>query len=609
MIKPQIILSSVLAIMILTLASCAPVQPVPEEAVVSQPSATETLVPLPTDKPTSAATEVSPPTPTLVGSSKGVLIYDDTKNILSVNLDTSEVKVLISRDELEFLLGEDKSAESYTYGYDKPIAIELSPDLTKAYISICSALDNRFRCLFEYYIYTLQDKTFIRLAPPAGTYGVYWKWSPDGTKLAGAAWNYIAAAYELTRFYTINSDGTDLRSLAPVTNGHSQLVWHPASRIVIPMTYITNLQSWYIDGSNQLNIPIKGLDMNDKVECLAFSADGGKIAFVLRSEVTKDHDWLYTARSDFSEITLLHEFDIDSRYTCEVDWQPDQQYVHFGYAYGIRAETGQANESADFPPLDVVISLKDNSLVEIPENTRICGWAPNNDLAFARVDFAGEEIGIELLGLPGAEPLDLPEDLRSTIKHCPVQWLEEDLAFEVPIGLAVPNACVPGGTVDDAADEKPIPALYDMLNASSTLSGERLTAVMTFTDVSQDLSQYVTPGIENFYNGWDILVDIDNNTLTGDKLGAEYRLSVAVRPATNGASALLGTVLLKFNPTSEIYERADTLQASLSAEAKTVTLSSNVPGITETSRLIFLSRLATDVVNGAPNVISDRICN
>lgn len=605
MIKPQTILRLVLAAMILALASCAPAQPVSEDATASLPSVTET--PLPTDTPTSAATEAAAPTPTLVGSSNGVLIYDDTRDILSVNLDTSEVRVLISRDELELLFGEDKSAESYTYGYKKPIAIELSPDLTKAYISICAALDSRFRCLFEYYIYTLQDKSAIKLTPPAGAYGVYWKWSPDGTKLAGAAWNYVEAEYELTRFYTINSDGTDLRPLAPVTNGHAQLVWHPASRIVIPMTYITNLQSWYIDGSNQLNIPIKGLDQNDKVECLAFSPDGGNVAFVIRREQIKNHDWLYTARSDFSEITLLQEFDIDSRYACDVYWSPDQQYVHFSYAYGIRAETGQANESADFPPLDAVISLQDNTLVQLPENSRVCGWAPNNDLVFSRVDFAGEEVGIELLGLPETESLSLPEDLRSTIKHCPIQWLEEDLAFEVPIGLAVPNACVPGSAAEDEVDEEPIPVLYDMLNASSTLGGEKLTAVMTFAEVGSDLTPYVTSGIDNFYNGWDILVDIDNNTLTGDGLGVEYRLSVAVRPGANGAS--LGTALVKFNPTSGSYERADTLQVSFSTDTKTVTISGSVPGITETSRLVFLSRLVTDVVNGAPRVISDRICD
>lgn len=607
MTKPQTLLLLALTVLILGIASCSPKQSAIEEATPSQMPFTET--PLPTDTPTSTPTETGVATPTLVGNSKGVLIYDDTRDILSVNLDTGEKKLLISRSELELLLGEDKSAESYTYGYKKPISIELSPDLTKAYLSICSALDSRFRCLFEYYIYTLQDKSAVKLTPPGGTYGVYWKWSPDGTKLAGAAWNYIEAAYELTRFYTINSDGTELSPLAPVTNGHDQLVWHPASRIVIPMTYITNLQSWYIDGSNQLNIPIKGLEMNDKVECLAFSPDGGKIAFVLRSEVTKNHDWLYTARSDFSEITLLHEFDIDSRYTCEVTWQPDQKYVHFGYDYSVRAETGQANESAAFPSLDVLISLKDKSLVALPENSKVCGWAPNNDLAFARVDFAGEEVGMELLGLPETEPFDLPEDIKSMIRHCPVQWLEEDIAFEVPIGLAAPNACVPGSAAEDVVDEEPIPALYDLLNASSTLSGEKLTVVMTFAEVGSDLTLYITPGIKNFYNGWEILVDIDNNTLTGDKLGFEYRLSVAVLPATNGTSEMLGRILLKFNPNSGMYERTDTLQASLSAQAKTVTLSGNVPGITETSRLVYLSRLATDVVNGVPSVISDRICD
>jgi hypothetical protein len=86
-------------------------------------------------------------------------------------------------------------------------------------------------------------------------------------------------------------------------------------------------------------------------------------------------------------------------------------------------------------------------------------------------------------------------------------------------------------------------------------------------------------------------------------------MSVIITPVANGASPALGRALLKYNPASGSYERADALQVSFSAEAQTVTLSGRIPGITESSRLVFLSRVVKDVVNGVPSVDSDRICD
>lgn len=590
----------------LILASCAP-KPVSDD--VTPDPATETSAPLPTSIPTDSSTEPSPtPEPEVIANVNGVVIYDDMQNIVSINMDTGETKVLISRDELELLLKkEDKSAESYTYGYDKPMTVVLSPDFTKALVSICATLDSRFRCVFEDFVYSLQDKIAVRLEFPPDTYGIYWKWSPDGTKLAGAAWTYEEAFYKINRFYSINSDGTELKAIAPVTNGHWRLAWHPGSRVVLPLTFVTNFRSVFADGSSDdLDVPIEGLEWNDRLECIAFSPDTEKVAFVIRRELTKDHDWLYTARSDFAELTAVTEYDIDARYTCDIAWSPDQNFVHVKYEYGLGPETGQVDKDRDFPPRDKVLDLRTNTSVDLPSNSRACGWAPNGDLIYEKIDITGEETGIEILGLSNSTPLTLSDEVKSSIKHCPIQWLKEDLAFEVPVGLTVPNACTPGMVTQDEVDEEPIPVLFDMVESSSSLNGNVLTAVMTFTSVSKDLAPYVTPDITDFFNGWEVLVDVDNNALTGDRLGIEYRMSIVVRP---GTPPVLGNALLRYNAAQGTYERAEPIQVTMNPTTNTITLTGTIPEITENSRLVFLSRLVDKMVGGAPNVISDRICN
>jgi hypothetical protein len=562
----------------------------------------------PTDSPAPTPTHSSALSPEMIQNKNGVLIYDDRVNILSINLDSGEIKVLISRPELQLILSEDKSEQSYTYGYKRPIPIELSPDLKKAYVTICASLDSRFRCVFEDYIYALEDKSAVKLTLPTDTYGVYWKWSPDGTKLAGAAWTYNEA-YELSRFYSINSDGTDLQSLAPVTNGHWQFVWHPGGRIILPQTYVSNFQSLFVDGSNKADISIEGLEWDDKLECLSFSPDSNKIAFVIRREAIRDRDWLYTTNSDFSELTLVKELNIETRYTCNIDWSPRQDIVHLAYTYEAREETGEIDEQGRFQPLDVVINLENNEFVELPDNSRVCGWAVNGDLAYEKFDFTGEEIGIDVLGLPNVDPLNLPEEVKKNIQHCPIQWLNEDLAFEVPVGLSVPNACLVGAAIEDEEDEKPIPALFDILEVSSSLDGEMLTTVMRFSDSNENLAEYTTPGIFDYYNGWEVLVDADNNVLTGDNLGLEYRISLVIIPNADGSSPSLGKAVLKYNSAQKNYDRFETLQVSFLPEQKTLTLTGRIPEISTNSRLVFLSRKVEQVNNGVPSLISDRVCN
>ena len=577
-------------------------------------STTTPDIPMPvetfTSTPASVSTDQPVRQPTMLATSNGSIIYDDTKNIVSVNPDTGETQVLISRDELKFILGEDKSGESYTYGYEKPIKIDLSPDLKKAYVSICASLDNRLRCIFEDYIYTLEDKSAIKLPMPPDTYGVYWKWSPDGTKLAGAAWTYVAAAYQLTRFYSVGSDGAALQSIDSVNNGRWQIVWHPGSKVILPMTFITNFQLLYADGSKQEDIPIEGLEWDDRIECLAFSPDAAQAAFIIRRDLPRDHDWLYVTRSNFTGLSLLTEYDIDSRYNCNIGWSPDQSFIHIGYESDSRAETGQADTNGTLPPMDKVVNVQTGSPVETPENTHICGWSPDGNLLYENKSFAGVEGGVDLLDPVSAEqPVSLPAGMGDVVQHCPIQWLKEDPGLNIPVGLPSPNACHPGEarTDEDESAASTLPPVFDITEASSSLSGETLTAVFTMREVTKDLAQYATPGVTNFFNGWDVLIDIDNNLLTGDQYGTEYRFSVAVRPESAGTPAAMGSALLQYDPTvSGSYLKKGNVQIELSEDDKTLTLIGDIPGVTSDSRIIFLSRVMNNATN---SVIGDHLCN
>lgn len=579
----------------------------PQQNTTSVPDQTPEAV-TPSIVPTSTPSAVLTIQPTEVGSVLGTILYDDTKDILSINLDTGETKKLVSRDELQLMLGVDKSAESYTYGYAKPMDVKLSPDFSKALITVCANLDVRLRCVFEDYVYSLEEKSVIRLEKPANTYGVYWRWSPDGSVLAGAAWTYDEANYLINHFYAIDSDGTNLRVLAPVTNDHWQIVWHPGSQVIHPLTFITNFRSVFADGSKDMDIPIDELEWDDKVECLTFSPDENESAFVVRREIPSNHDFLYVSSSDFEEISLVAEYDIDSKYGCQISWSPDQDFVNVAYEYAYREETGALDQSEEFPPQNKLFSVTSGTPVELPEDTRVCGWAPDGNLVYEGIDFAGVSDGVDVVNLPDFNPLSLPEDFQHAIEHCPVQWLREDLTLNIPEGLSVPNACHPGGEILDEAEMMPIPSLFDIKNVTTTLDGESMTVVIFPESTSQNISDYITPDVIKFPNGWEVLVDVDNNFLSGDRLGMEYRFIVNAMPANGNSPEYFMSLFMKYDPAGKTYTRAGEVNVALDPGAGNLTITGTIPGISETSRLVFLSRMTKQVVNSTPDIVGDQVC-
>lgn len=204
-------------------------------------------------------------------------------------------------------------------------------------------------------------------------YGVYWQWSPDGSKLAGAAWSYNRALYYPIAFFAVDNDGANLNLLDAVVNDRWQFAWSPAGGAIHPFSYMMNFKSVFADKSKPQDVSIAGLDGNDAIERPAFSPDGAKGA--LSRNTPKDHEWVDPANSDFTEATELTEYDIDSRYFCKVNWSPNGQFVHMRYEYDTRAETGEDPTGSE-PRADKLINVETSSLLETPKSLPACGWTP-----------------------------------------------------------------------------------------------------------------------------------------------------------------------------------------------------------------------------------------
>lgn len=579
----------------LILVACSSSTATPENTLptVLVPSTEQTSTP--TFSSTTVPAQESPSESVVIAHTNGWVIYDDTNNIISLNLDTGETKVLISRKEVQQIIVQDKSALSYTYGYEKPIKINLSPDMTKAQISICATLDNNFRCIFEDYIYTIRSKSAIRLQPAPDSYGVYWQWSPDSTKLAGAAWTYSQDAYKLLKFYSINSTGSDLRQISIISNDDWQFAWHPGNTAILPYTSLQNFRSIFSDGSGEPTIIIPGLSANDKIACIGFSPDTGRVAFVIRSASARNQDSLYIARSDFQEVTLINQFASDPRYSCQVNWSADQNYIHIDYQYIQREETGVEDLSIPITGIDKVINISTKQEVALPANAQICGFKPEQ-----LIYLDNETSNLNLFNLANAEITNIE---NATMQYCPKHWFAQEPEPDISQGISIENACHPNATyADDDQNIENIPAVFDLVEASSTLDGEVLSVVLKSNTFTEYLSEYLTPNVDDFLNGWDVFIDVDNNTLTGDSIGIEYRFSVAIRA---GTEPQIGSVILAYDPTTDSYTRAGVVEVRFDTLNQTINLTGTIPSITPNSRLVFLSRLKDFTTR---EITGDRIC-
>ena len=151
----------------------------------------------------------------------------------------------------------------------------------------------------------------------------------------------------------------------------------------------------------------------------------------------------------------------------------------------------------------------------------------------------------------------------------------------------------PGQTAyDDASD---VTAAYlDIVEVSTSLSGETLTVAFHFRDIPETLTFNRTGTLVNHMEySWGISIDVDADPETGDG-GSEYLLSAhhIVWPphAGDNTEAPIEEVaeanVWEMQPGGIIAELSDA-RFEVSAETDTMILSGRIPGITPDSRLLF----------------------
>ena len=150
----------------------------------------------------------------------------------------------------------------------------------------------------------------------------------------------------------------------------------------------------------------------------------------------------------------------------------------------------------------------------------------------------------------------------------------------------------PGQIVTDAS-EGLTESYVDITKVSTSLSGETLTVVFHLRDVPETLTFNRTGISENYMEyGWKVSINVDNDRETGNG-GFEYELSAShfVPSSEKGSNAkapiesVVEARVLKARPDSFMSMFDASLEVS--PEEDTITLSGNIPGITEESQLAF----------------------
>ena len=151
----------------------------------------------------------------------------------------------------------------------------------------------------------------------------------------------------------------------------------------------------------------------------------------------------------------------------------------------------------------------------------------------------------------------------------------------------------PGQTATD--DVSDVSAAYlDIVEVSTSLSGETLTVEFRFRDIPETLTFNRTGTSANSMEYmWEVSVDVDADPETGDG-GFEYLLSAyhIVRPAEEGDNT---EAALEEVAKASVWERQSGggistprgAKLAVSAETDTMILSGRIPGITPDSRLMF----------------------
>ena len=229
-------------------------------------------------------------------------------------------------------------------------------------------------------------------------------------------------------------------------------------------------------------------------------------------------------------------------------------------------ETGADGSTSTFADADLAVSAEEETIT-------IAGYIPGitseSRLTFSAydVEFAGEADQME----------------------CHAPYSESAGPWGCSSGAALTG---PGQTVTDEI-EGVTASFVDITKVSTTLSGETLTVVFHLRDVLETLTFNRTGILENRMEyGWEVSIDVDNDRETGYG-GIDYELSAShFVPRSGKGSNAIASIESKVEA-SVLKARSDGFMSmsdatlEVSPEEDTITLSGNIPGITEDSQLAF----------------------
>jgi len=150
----------------------------------------------------------------------------------------------------------------------------------------------------------------------------------------------------------------------------------------------------------------------------------------------------------------------------------------------------------------------------------------------------------------------------------------------------------PGDTVTD--DHSDVSAAHiDITEINTSLSGETLTVVFHLRDLPESLTfDRKGLGEDTMEYSWQVAIDVDNDRETGDR-GFEYLLSAYhITDLSEGKDELFSPIgenveasTWEVHPMS--FSSIEEASVEISAEADTITITGQIPGITSESRLTF----------------------
>ncbi len=244
-----------------------------------------------------------------------------------------------------------------------------------------------------------------------------------------------------------------------------------------------------------------------------------------------------------------------------------------------------------------------DTIAPISEMLEVAVWETHaggstSTLADADLTVSAEEETITISGyIPG-----ITSESRLTFSAYDVQFPgdADQLTCHDPYSKSLePRECDsskalirPGQTVTDEI-EGATASFVDITKVSTSLSGETLTVVFHLRDVPETLTFNRTGISENYGEyGWTVSIDVDNDRETGYG-GIDYELSAShfVPPSEKGNNAKASIEseveagVLKARSDGFMFLIDATLEVS--PEEDTITLSGNIPGITEDSQLTF----------------------